>query len=134
MNDVLNPNDPYGLADGIQVLSAATCKLTLLWNDMQLSTASGFMTEDTESRYLVTALHNLSGRDFFTRACLSRQLAIPNKFRATVSIRQNGGTLERYEFRGNLFSNGVPVFLYDWSEEGGDIAVFMKKAVILPYL
>ena len=129
MNGTYNPSDPYGAADGVQIPSAATCKLSLFRNDMQLSTASGFLTEGKDSKgkdswFLVSALHNLSGRDFFTKECLHPQLATPNKFRATIMIGQSGNALKRFEMRGELFSNGEPMFLFDWTGDGGDIAVF----------
>lgn len=122
-NDAGNPNGPYGLANGMQIPSAATCMLSLFRDDNHLSTASAFLTEDTKNWFLVTALHNFTGRDFFTRKCLSPKLATPNRFRATVMIRGMGDALSRFEFRGDLFPNGAPIFLYDWSENGGDVAV-----------
>lgn len=39
-------------------------------------------------------------------------------------IKQHGDAFQRFELRGDLFINGTPLFLYDWSDEGGDIAVF----------
>ncbi len=39
-------------------------------------------------------------------------------------IKQKGDVLQRFELRGDLFTNGAPLFLFDWSDEGGDIAVF----------
>lgn len=122
-NDTGNLNGPYGLFDGIQIPSAATCMLSLFQNDTKLSTASSFLIEDLENLYLVTALHNFSGRNFFTRKCLSPKLATPNKFQATVRIKGDGGDLNTFEMKGDLFSNGTPIFLYDWSENGGDIAI-----------
>jgi len=123
MIDISNPNGPYGRADGIQIPSAATCMLTLYRNNEQLSTASGFLTEDENSWFLVTALHNFTGRDYFTKKCLSSKLATPNKFQATLMIKEEGGALKRFIIRGDLFSDGMPLFLYDWTEDGGDIAV-----------
>lgn len=118
-----NPNGPYGAPDGVQVLSLATCKLSLFRDEIQLSTASGFLAEDEKSWFLITALHNFTGRDFFSGKCLSPQLATPNKFRTIISAKQEGGSLQRFELRGDLFSKGAPIFLYDWSDKGGDIAV-----------
>lgn len=123
MNYSDNPNGPYGAPGGVQVLSLATCKLSLFRDELQISTGSGFLTEDETSWFLVTALHNFTGRNFFSGKCLSPQLATPNNFRATMNIEQKGGSLQRFELRGDLFSNGAPIFLYDWTDEGGDIAV-----------
>ena len=38
-------------------------------------------------------------------------------------MKQRTGSLEKFELKGNLFSNGKPIFLYDWSDEGGDVAI-----------
>lgn len=127
MNHSANPNGPYGASNGVQVLSLATCKLSLFRNEVQLSTASGFLAEDEQSWFLVTALHNFTGRDFFTGKCISPQLATPNKFLATFRIESEDGTFQRFEARGDLFSNGTPIFLYDWSDGGGDIAVIRMQ-------
>jgi len=130
-----NPNGPYGAADGVQVLSLATCKLSLFRNETKLSTASGFITEDEKSWLLVTALHNFTGRDFFSGSCISPKLATPNNFRATITVKREGDTIQKFDLKGNLFSNGAPIFLYDWSDEGGDIAVIkMPKGGNTPTL
>lgn len=118
------PDDSYGTSNGVQSLSAATCKISLFRDDLLLSTASGFLTEDAQSWFLVTALHNFTGRDFFSRNCLSKQLAIPNKFRATYWWNLEGETFVQGAIVADLFRNETPVFLYDCSDEGGDIAVF----------
>ncbi len=122
MNDH-NPNGPYGAADGIQIPSAATSKILLFRDEVQLATASGFLTESEDAWNLVTALHNFTGRDFFTNRCMSPNLATPNKFKASVRFKQQGGRFQLFGLAGNLFTNGTPVFLHDCSEEGGDIAV-----------
>ncbi|KPQ06810.1 MAG: hypothetical protein HLUCCA12_09390 [Rhodobacteraceae bacterium HLUCCA12] len=123
MTGASNPNGPYGFADGIQIPSAATCKLFLFRENKFLSTASGFMIESEDWWYLVTALHNFTGRNYFSRKCISETLAIPNRFEARVTAWGEGSSLTRFDLRGEIFSDGVPIFLYDWSQNGGDIAV-----------
>lgn len=122
MNDTSNPNGPYGRADGIQIPSAATLKLTMFRNEIPISTGSGFLTESADCWYLITALHNFTGRNFFDRKCLSDTLATPNKFQA-IFLAKQGAEFKRFEARCDLFTNGEPLFLFDWSEEGGDIAI-----------
>lgn len=129
MNETSNPNGPYGLPTGAQIPSLATCKLSLYRDDTHLSTASGFLTEGENSFFIVTALHNFTGRDFFTRQCISPMLATPNRFEASVWIEENGGALRRFRLQGNLFQNEAPIFLYDWTENGGDIAIIEMPKV-----
>lgn len=118
-----DPSNGQNRAFGIQILSAATCKMTLYFDSQKISVGSGFFLMDSDNYFLVTALHNLSGRDYFSRKCLSGKLAIPNKFSATVYIFGLNQQLLMSEIRGELYQDGRPNFLYDWSPNGGDVAV-----------
>jgi hypothetical protein len=118
-----NPKEGQNRAVGIQILSAATCKMNLYVDSHKISVGSGFFLMDSENYFLVTALHNLSGRDYFSRKCLSDTLAIPNNFSATVRILDFNQELLMKEIRGELYQCGHPIFFYDWSPSGGDVAV-----------
>jgi len=54
---------------------------------------------------------------------MSVNLATPNKFRASVRLKQQDGTFQLYGLAGDLFVNGAALFLYDWTDDSGDIAV-----------
>jgi hypothetical protein len=118
-----NPNGPYGAANAVQVPSMAVSKIAMWRDETLLSYGSGFFTSDSENYFLVTALHNLTGRNYFTTKCLNKNLATPNRIECTAYIESRTDEFDRFLFKIPLFEGNNPLFFYDWTETGADIAI-----------
>ncbi|MGL4309565.1 MAG: hypothetical protein ACRCSU_03680, partial [Paracoccaceae bacterium] len=59
----------------IDPLSLASRKIHLAVNGNEISTGTGFFLEHNGSVYLISNLHNFTGRDIFTGKHLSNTLA-----------------------------------------------------------
>lgn len=63
----------------IDPLSPTSIYLEFFFNETRISTGTGFFVERGGSTYLVSNLHNFTGRDTFTGEHLSKTLAEPNR-------------------------------------------------------
>lgn len=115
---------------GIQIPSSSTGQLRLFRDETHISTGTAFaLSTHNGKTTVVTCLHNLTGRNFFTGECLDkRNLATPNRFSLSIWLSNDGETLHAYELKGALFNNAAPLFFFDTSEQGADIAVFEVTA------
>jgi hypothetical protein len=74
-----DPVDPIAAADP---WSRVAAYLSLSFNDEALATGSGILARHpTKGLFLITALHNLSGKEPITNRIKSRTLAVPNRVR-----------------------------------------------------
>ncbi|WP_373414613.1 serine protease [Ensifer aridi] len=71
---------------GVDILSAASAKLTMFFNDTPLSTGTCFFWRHERHIYLITNWHNFSGRDNLTGEHLSQTLAEPNNIECSVVL------------------------------------------------
>lgn len=115
----------------IEIETAATCKLRMSRGTNVLSSATGFMVSDGDAYYLVTALHNFTGRHFFTGACLDQdRLATPDCFELTCTVTRGEGQAKSWTVpKIELFDPETqqPFYYFDTTSNGADIAVVEIK-------
>ncbi len=68
--------DPVSAADSF---SRCAVHLTMFWGSQAIATGSGVIAEHSSSRYLITAWHNLAGKNPETGAVMSPTGGIPNR-------------------------------------------------------
>lgn len=91
----------------VDVFSATTVPLEMMINTISLSVGTGFIWRSTDTIYLITNWHNLSGRDANTEANISRTGAWPNRLR--VYLNTKGRLGQKYEEIFELYDhNGKP--------------------------
>lgn len=113
----------------IALETAKTSQLRMSRNNIFLSVGTAFTVSMDNASYLVTALHNITGRDYFTNKCLNKNLALPNIFKLLAWTHgEKNGKLFLREFEVPMFSSFGPNFFYDRSAKGADIAVFPLPA------
>lgn len=76
---------------GIDPISATTAKITMFFNETELSTGTCFFWRSDGEVYLITNWHNLSGKDNITGKHLSDRLAEPNAIQFTVFLKRQSG-------------------------------------------
>lgn len=86
---------------GIDVLSAASSKLTMYFDETELSTGTCFFWRRNARVYLITNWHNLSGRDNITGKHLSDTLAEPNSIVFSLVLPTEEG-IKFGSFRGKI--------------------------------
>lgn len=68
----------------VDPISPCARYLEFYFNDQYLACGTGFFVARDRRSYLVSNLHNFSGRNTFTGECLSKTLAVPNQVRFHV--------------------------------------------------
>src|SRR6266478_2362323 len=100
-----DPVDPIAAADP---WSRTVAYLTMLFNDEQLATGTGILALHPNGQaFLVTALHNLTGREPITNRVKSRSGGVPNRIR--VETYFTNLELNLYD-SGNDVNSGRPFF------------------------
>lgn len=115
--------------------------ICVYYNDVKLSTATGFFVEKDNIKYLITSWHVVSGRHFVTKECLSDTCAIPNKMTIkyqnkkniwvnyTIILSNNEGKhnwLEHKVYGSDIDVVAIP--LPEISEEIGNKQIFWYKS------
>lgn len=95
-------------------------KLQMYFCDQSLACGSGFLWRRDKSVFLVTSLHNFTGRNHNTNKCLSKKAALPNNFGIQIWVNKNNET-GLLESRLRLFCEFGPVFRFD---RENDIAIY----------
>lgn len=82
-------------------LSLTTHHLHLCFKqtDAVLSSATGFVYESGDTRYLVTNWHNVTGRNPITGKCLSETLAVPDMISTMFRTKDQPANCRREEIR-----------------------------------
>jgi hypothetical protein len=102
---VPDPVDPIAAADP---WSRVAAYLSMSFNDEALATGSGILARHpTKGLFLITALHNLSGKEPITNKIKSPTLAVPNRVR--VEAFYTDVTLNLYH-GGNEPASDSPLF------------------------
>jgi len=84
---------------GIDPISATTSKVTMFFNETELSTGTCFFWRANSGVYLVTNWHNLSGKDNITGKHLSDKLAEPNAIEFNIILNaDNGPVIGKWRF------------------------------------
>jgi hypothetical protein len=74
---------------GIDPLSLTALPIDMLFNDTQISVGTAFLWDEGDAVFLVTNLHNVTGKDFFTGKHLSPTAAEPNRVRVWMNQRNS---------------------------------------------
>lgn len=75
----------------MQQPSDTVVHLTIYRNEIELAVGTGVLYKKNEKSYIITAWHNVSGRDSETLKCLNPNAAIPNKIIATIPLQVING-------------------------------------------
>lgn len=99
-------------------LSYTTTNIDIFYNDIELSSASGFVMQYGQEYALVTNLHVLSGKNPINGNVLASTGAIPNRISFHVALstieKTQKGEVETLHFRPcevDLFRDGKPVWI-----------------------
>ena len=76
------------------MFSVKSIYVSIMYNDINLATATGFLITRNNNIYLVTNRHVVTGRNNQTNECLDPNAAIPNKIKAWIPFREN----EKYKW------------------------------------
>ena len=92
--------------------------LTMLRDDVRLSTGTAFALRHRDTSFIVTALHNITGRNHYTGKPLSKTAGIPNRvvLKGAMSGRPAKPTLD-----GNLSLEEDALFGYYDKQKWGDL-------------
>ncbi len=90
----------------ININSIRSLLITILFNDIKLATATGFIVNYNGNVYLITNRHVVTGRNNETNECLNLNLSIPNRLNVWFPHKEND----------NYVWGNINVDLYD-SEE-----------------
>ncbi len=71
----------------MQQPSDTVVHLTMYRNEIELAVGTGVLYRKNEKSYIVTAWHNVSGRDSETLKCINSNAAIPNKIIAAIPFQ-----------------------------------------------
>lgn len=119
----------------VSFLSLTSVPLSFYFNDILLATGTGFFLNKDEESYLITAWHNLSGRNRWTGKCMHKQGGIPNRVVIHGFVIAPTGTSIKH-FLGNAYAlsqyildeSGAPLwFVHSKPEMGCDVAVLPLK-------
>ncbi len=76
-------------------LSSSVVHLTMRFNEQELSIGTGFLYEREGEMYIITAWHNVTGRNAESLELLSRRGATPNNILATLALGTSTGMAYR---------------------------------------
>jgi hypothetical protein len=122
-------------------LSYTTTKMRVLRNDIELSTATGFVLKLGQKFVLVTNWHVLSGYNPASGRCLSNTGALPNRIECHVTVsrklKERGHTGEELYFKPlsiDLFAHENPIWLDDKKGDSQNDYAIIDLANYVPEL
>jgi hypothetical protein len=132
-----DPVDPIASADS---WSRAAAYLSMSLNDQPLATGSGILARHpNRGIFLITALHNLSGREPKTNEIKSPTLAVPNRVRVeafytdlTLNLYEgsNDPSSDRPLFRTHAFGSVVDITVVPVRSDGAMSGTIEHTAVV----
>ena len=91
--------------DGVAALNSSVVHLTMRFNEQELSIGTGFLYERDGQMYIITAWHNVTGRNAESLELLSRRGATPNNVLATLALCTSTGMALRVSIEVQLLDD-----------------------------